>query len=594
MARPPLESFMSQAVPPVASMAAQGRPPLDSFMATPQAPMQMPQQVDAATKDYTLSENMKMLTGGARALAKGVTYGQAGKAEALLGSILNPGKSYQERRKELSAKEKQFDKDHPILSMGGEIVGAIASPLSKIGAGVKGAKLITDVLKKGGVGALQSLAYTAGTSETPLADIPKSLMYGGGGAAALALAPKPFKYIGGKIKEGIEKMPGATLGQALGGRLGEMTRRAEKFMSQSILGQPLRKAEERQIELLKKKFDDLTPQARSGYDNFAQFLSTAAKNAKDAISKKQEDMYENVVYKHVKGRKEAPALADETRAFVEEAKKTLSPKQREWLDNNVIAQLDDQAGLNLGRLQQVKKVTGAATEEGGSVFSANDPVINKLYGTLRNDFYKSITSNVEPSMVGTVRKGIEKADKFTARYLSKGGTKDTLDQFAKASPDKKAVVVDKLLNSLKEGKTEAKAVFNTLLRRFNPEDKGVLMDSLHDSMMNMPKGDFTKVWEGMGAKTRERVFGGNMPEFQNIYNQMKSLKIPSLNPSGSAVSMLDLAAMGLFNIPHMAATYGGSYLLANPEKLLKAGQMVGKFLPSAETTRRALPVITGG
>lgn len=110
----------------------------------------------------------------------------------------------------------QFTEEHPILGTGSEILGSIASPISKIKAG--------GVL---GSAALQSGIMGAGAADT-LAEIPEqaieSGVIGAGTAGALGLAGKGLKAIGGKASS----MAEATKNKLLGLQYSDIKKSLEK------------------------------------------------------------------------------------------------------------------------------------------------------------------------------------------------------------------------------------------------------------------------------------------------------------------------------------------------------------------------------
>lgn len=114
------------------------------------------------------------------------------------------------------ATQKQFEQDHPVASIGGNIAGALANPISRALPVAKGTVLGSKTLAKAAMGALQGAGYGAaygfGEGEGGVENRLASALSGG----------KTGAIVGGSIPVAIEgvKRAGRTLANVLGGTSG--------------------------------------------------------------------------------------------------------------------------------------------------------------------------------------------------------------------------------------------------------------------------------------------------------------------------------------------------------------------------------------
>lgn len=135
-------------------------------------------------------------------LAKGVTFGFNDEIAAGVGSLLE-NRSYDEILSGLRARDQQVAENNPKSALAGEIVGAVASPASKIGAGwaAKAGTLPQAAARSGLVGGLQGAVYGFGSGEGGLGERAKDAGVGLGlgsaaGAAIPVIARSAQKLIG--------------------------------------------------------------------------------------------------------------------------------------------------------------------------------------------------------------------------------------------------------------------------------------------------------------------------------------------------------------------------------------------------------------
>lgn len=154
----------------------------------------------------SMAENaMNDTAGGAflGSLAKGVSFGFNDEIAAGVGSLLE-NRSYDEILAGLRARDQQVAQNNPKSALAGEIVGAVASPASKIGAGwaASGETLGRVALRGAVVGGGQGAVYGFGSGEGGAGE---RLKGAGIGASLGAAAGGAVPY----IARGAQKLIGA-------------------------------------------------------------------------------------------------------------------------------------------------------------------------------------------------------------------------------------------------------------------------------------------------------------------------------------------------------------------------------------------------
>jgi len=140
-----------------------------------------------------MAENaMNDTAGGAflGSLAKGVTFGFNDEIAAGVGSLLE-NRSYDEILSGLRARDEQIAENNPKSAIAGEIAGAVASPVSKIGASwAAGANTMGQAATRLGIiGAGQGAVYNFGSGEGGLSERGKDAALGAliGGSVGAAI-----------------------------------------------------------------------------------------------------------------------------------------------------------------------------------------------------------------------------------------------------------------------------------------------------------------------------------------------------------------------------------------------------------------------
>ena len=111
---------------------------------------------------------------------------------------------YQERYDRAVAAEsgqnQQFREDNPVSSTVGEVGGVLLSPAAKLGAPVKGAGLLSNMLRAGGAGSLFGAVYGLGEDDTGTlasrtGDAINAAMWGGGIGAAIPVVGRGIQSV---------------------------------------------------------------------------------------------------------------------------------------------------------------------------------------------------------------------------------------------------------------------------------------------------------------------------------------------------------------------------------------------------------------
>lgn len=185
-------------------------------------------------KEYPKPEGsgyLKTADDAIRALANGMTFGLADRIAAAAGSATGiGGKSgdYAGNLKSEQTRTDQFAADHPIASIGTNLVGGAVVPLGAIGAAAKGASLLSKSLLAGGTGAVLGGAGGAIGSRdwTDIPQVAKDTAIGAGTGLVLGGAIPGAARIAGS---GIEKVANVLSGKAEG-----MSRGASRHLVDAV------------------------------------------------------------------------------------------------------------------------------------------------------------------------------------------------------------------------------------------------------------------------------------------------------------------------------------------------------------------------
>lgn len=121
------------------------------------------------------------------AFGKGVSYGFADEIAAGIGSVFED-RSYGEILSGLRGQDEYLAESFPKSTIGGEIAGAVASPISKALAPAKGANLAGNMVRGAGLGMAGGGLYGFGTGKGTTEDRIRSALIGGGTGMVLGFA----------------------------------------------------------------------------------------------------------------------------------------------------------------------------------------------------------------------------------------------------------------------------------------------------------------------------------------------------------------------------------------------------------------------
>lgn len=198
----PFQQFMRGAAPQNPAQAAPPVTPFDQFITAPAPqPKQQATQAAAPVDDglkYMGGEgvNFRMLDDIVRATASGLSFGLIDKGAALANSLLGRGDYPSNVRQELT-RSREFEEEHPVLSIGPQVGGAILSGALLGGPllGVRAAPTIgKTIIGGGGAGAAGAFGQAQGE------DIAEQTGKGAIAGAALGAA---LPVAGGAILKGV-------------------------------------------------------------------------------------------------------------------------------------------------------------------------------------------------------------------------------------------------------------------------------------------------------------------------------------------------------------------------------------------------------
>lgn len=163
----------------------------------------------------------KKISGMARAVLQGLTFGTADEAEAAFRSLMGD-ETYAENIDQIRGEIKEFAEDNPKTALGLELVGSL--PTAFLGGaglarlGVKGA------LKVGGI---EGAAYAAGSADGDAVDRAQAAAVGGVvGAGVGKLSDLVFPKVGEAARKLMKQGVRLTPGQRVGGLTKELEERA--------------------------------------------------------------------------------------------------------------------------------------------------------------------------------------------------------------------------------------------------------------------------------------------------------------------------------------------------------------------------------
>lgn len=167
----------AQAQPPAVTRSVAPADPWAEFQDAPQASAGQggapadpwAEFKDAPTKDAPKLADPGVVASGLEGVLNGVSFGFAPRIKAGVRSALGMG-DYADELANANQDMAAAEQNHPIITGVGNVVGAIASPVSKLGMVVKGATLAGKVVNGIGQGAVAGGLFGASQS-TDLADI---------------------------------------------------------------------------------------------------------------------------------------------------------------------------------------------------------------------------------------------------------------------------------------------------------------------------------------------------------------------------------------------------------------------------------------
>lgn len=554
--------------------------------------------------------------GAVRSVAQGSSFGFADELErlaarggALAAGIVsgaeNPMQLAREVGREFDPMQAQqmarFAQQEPTANIVGQLAGGIMSPGGAASARYMGAAPSVGAgIGRGAImGGLTGAAYGAGTAEGGIGDRASGLTGGAALGSALGGALPAFAALPAatlSAQHALARNPNATLGQVIGDVTGlnaNPVRYAEKMLSQSILGEPLRAAERRQIGYVAQELKDMTPRAAVEAGEFGAQLQGAARNALEKNAQRMNSAYEKSVFSKLPGERLAPATATNTIAELDDLALGLPPAQRGFIDQ-VRSELADPQGLNIAKLNRIKQVLGSKTvsERGG----VDSPTMQRLYDALKRDYYASVEASGGKEAVDA----LARADRAFADY-AKSGTKRTLTDMADAGPLGLSALAQKAIAQT-EGKRSNVAFFNTLQKSLSPEDFDAVRQSIIRRLADEPADNFNRIYNRMSPQIRETVFGSKRPKIEELANIMQQVNLKSLNPSGTAAGNLTTGTLGggiLAHDPVTAAmlaggTYGLSAALARPTLPVNvAARLSRPFVSPLQTVTPQAGIIGG-
>lgn len=218
--------------------------------------------------------------------AQGATFGYADEIAARL-LAMHPNIDYDKALSYLQGEVSDARATHPVITTGSEIAGAVASPISKIGAGwAGGAETLGQAAIRGGViGAGQGAVYGAGSTDGDMYERGKGALIGGGlGGAAGAAVPyiaAGAQKVANSIRDrravnaAIDAAPSAQELRATAGQLYDQADQVTNLSRgdfSSAMGNVIQKAERAGLDA------DLTPGAAKVADRIGAAASDANPN----------------------------------------------------------------------------------------------------------------------------------------------------------------------------------------------------------------------------------------------------------------------------------------------------------------------------
>lgn len=356
---PSADSQIPAADSQIPKTAADAGDELDQYLAaTAPKPGEAP-PTDKKLADVTLGDIGEGALSGAHGLTKGLTFGLTQYATPALKAAFDWrngddfGDRYAANRAEYEQYSKGAEGAHPVASTAGEVVGAVASPISKVLAPAKGAGVL-DLAK---AGAKAGGAYAAGTSRADNAvDFAKDVTLGA--------------LLSGGISGGL-----ARAGQALGPYMSDAAKRLRALgvettvgqsMKDTTLGRGIRKIEETLTSIPGVGAD--TARARAGQ----QFREVALQEGTPGGAK-------------VAGENMDERIAAVSRLFNQEYGNILNGLPKQF----VPAMADDAADIGIN-----------------SVTGLSDQAENKVVSIIKNFFTRHDLNDITPRQLNDIQSKI--------------------------------------------------------------------------------------------------------------------------------------------------------------------------------------------
>ena len=163
----------------------------------------------------------KKISGMARAVLQGLTFGTADEAEAAFRSLMGD-ETYAENIDQIRGEIKEFAEDNPKTALGLELVGSL--PTAFLGGAGLARLGVTGALKVGGI---EGAAYAAGSADGDAVDRAQAAAVGGVvGAGVGKLSDLVFPKVGEAARKLMKQGVRLTPGQRVGGLTKELEERA--------------------------------------------------------------------------------------------------------------------------------------------------------------------------------------------------------------------------------------------------------------------------------------------------------------------------------------------------------------------------------
>lgn len=546
----------------------------------------MPKQIVAKTPE----------TGGIGQFLQGATFGLGDEAIAAtvgLRSGIDKGglfdkQAYDQALGLQRQAEKEFAAKNQAVSLGLNLLGAVAVPIGAVRGGVGLASKIGRGIASGAAtGAASGFGAGEGSLENRLSSAKTGAAIGATiGAAAPAVAGTiggaKRALFGNRPSEEIARLSEVgplSVGQAGGGSLAAIERGGLAKMP--IAGKPLRDLQEKQVEAITKGIDDaVLGVPAASIEDAGEALQSGVKRALDRYQNTKSALYERA-FRNIP--QDAKIIPEKTLAALDAFDKKFAGNEaaKRLAGGNSFKEITDainnKNGISVGLAKTTIK--GRIRDMASAARTAGQNSLARDLEDVVRSIDEDIVNTAESIAPGSMAK-IKSADAYMTARIKQNEKLAKL--FESASPDKvtAARAYSRFLQAAAEGSTGDAKLLATVKKSIPKDEfnraRGFLVGNLGKTSANI-----TKSWEKISPEAKSILFNpAERKALDKVMDYANAVDIRDLNPSGTAGQVAELGAVGALAMGGgttaligLTVPYIASYVLSNPKIAVKLNSL---------------------